>query len=363
MKQKLFFITILCFLGVLFAPTLSSAATPLTPAQSTTGFGPNAYGCSTTTDVAGRNLSYCMLAPLPIVDKDGKIDPTGKLDVSMHFGDYLKGVIKLIMGLIMVFAVLMCIVGGIEYMSTVQVGEKEGAKARILNALGGVVLALSSYIILNTINPKLVDLSVNAPEAVLTLGDEGEEYDSTPLVVPSDTSPNIAVAIPSDSAQNLAKLILQNANITLSPQWGSQDAKSTVIQNITDTSVGKPAWTSPSKQGGQSQAALDPRMLGALLAIGNNAGKITVSEITGGKHSAASAHYSGLAFDIEGSSFSYNVATGKKIMDICKAAGAKPRQIFGPCNGLGANSVKFIECPATGHRVNKDHENHVHCGW
>ena len=146
------------FLFLVLTPAVSSAATPLTPAQSTTGFGPNAYGCSTTTDVAGRNLSYCMLAPLPIVDKDGKIDPTGKLDVSMHFGDYLKGVIKLIMGLIMVFAVLMCIVGGIEYMSTVQVGEKEGAKARILNALGGVVLALSSYIILNTINPKLVDL-------------------------------------------------------------------------------------------------------------------------------------------------------------------------------------------------------------
>ncbi|MEI8130333.1 MAG: lytic transglycosylase domain-containing protein [bacterium] len=142
----------------------SDVAASTTPA----GFGPNAYGCSTD----GQNNTYCMLAPLPIVDAQGKIDPTGKLNVSTGVGDYLKGMIKLIMGLIMVFAVFMVVVGGIEYMSSVQVGEKEGAKTRIIGALGGVVLALSSYLILNTINPNLVNITVSAPQAVIKMDDD-----------------------------------------------------------------------------------------------------------------------------------------------------------------------------------------------
>ena len=158
-------------------------ATPGVAPATNKGYGPNAYGCSTD----GENNTYCMLAPLPIVDKQGNIDPTGKLNVSTGVGDYIKGIIKLIMGLIGVFAVLMVVVGGIEYMSTIQVGEKEGAKNRIINALGGVVLALASYLILNTINPNLVNITVSAPQAVLELE---ENYSPTADIgqpLPPDT--------------------------------------------------------------------------------------------------------------------------------------------------------------------------------
>ena len=105
---------------------------------------------------SGDNTSYCLLAPLPSIG-----DGSGLVNVSTGFGDYLTGIIKLVMGLIGVFAVLMVIIGGIEYMSTVNVGEKEGAKSRILNAIFGLVLALASYLILNTINPKLVGGSIS----------------------------------------------------------------------------------------------------------------------------------------------------------------------------------------------------------
>ena len=347
--------------GPFSAPSAPITINPATVVVggSNKGYGPNAYGCSTD----GENNTYCMLAPLPIVDKQGNIDPTGKLNVSTGVGDYIKGIIKLIMGLIGVFAVLMVVVGGIEYMSTIQVGEKEGAKNRIINALGGVVLALASYLILNTINPNLVNITVSAPQAVLELGEEGLESDDSTLVVPSDTQSNISVAVPSGSAQDLAKQILQNSNITLSPPWGSQDSKSSVRQNITDTANGAPAWTSPSRQGGQIQASLDSRMLAGLLAVANNVPSLNVTEILGGQHTTGSAHYKGLAFDIGGASFSYDVATAKKIMDICKAAGAKPRQIFGPCNGVGSGHSEFVACSATGYRTNSQHENHVHCGW
>ncbi|MEI8130331.1 MAG: hypothetical protein WCG55_02385 [bacterium] len=335
-------------------PSVSTSGT-----STTAGFGPNAYGCSTD----GQNNTYCMLAPLPIVDAQGKIDPTGKLNVSTGVGDYLKGMIKLIMGLIMVFAVFMVVVGGIEYMSSVQVGEKEGAKTRIIGALGGVVLALSSYLILNTINPNLVNITVSAPQAEIDLGEEGLESDDSGLSVPGDSPSNMTVTLPTGSAQDLAKQILQNRNITLSPAWGSQDAKSSVIQNITDTANGVAAWTSPSRQGGQIQASLDSRMLAGLLVVANNVGSVNVTELLGGQHTKGSAHYRGLAFDIGGASFSYSTTTAKKIMDICRAAGANPRQIFGPCNGLGKGQNSFIACPVTGYRTNSQHENHVHCGW
>jgi hypothetical protein len=107
-------------------------------------------------DGSNNNTSYCMLAPLPGIGENDQ-----PVDVSTGFGTYLNSMIKLIMGLIGVFAVLMCVVGGIEYMSTVSVGEKEGAKNRIVNALFGVVLALASYLILNTINPRLIGGSIS----------------------------------------------------------------------------------------------------------------------------------------------------------------------------------------------------------
>ena len=158
-----------------------------------------------------------MLAPLPIVDAQGKIDPTGKLNVSTGVGDYLKGMIKLVMGLIMVFAVFMVIVGGIEYMSSVQVGEKEGAKTRIIGALGGVVLALSSYLILNTINPNLVNITVSAPQAVINLVDvsktpwaDSESGNQGTTTIPSSTVTAAGVFCPGSGGSAVIPDIIKN---------------------------------------------------------------------------------------------------------------------------------------------------------
>ena len=117
----------------------------------------NQYGCQST-----DNNSYCMISPLP-----GLGDDTGKVDTKQGIEKYIKGIIQLVIGIIGVLAVLMIVVGGIEYMSTVSIGEKEGAKSRITNALIGLLLALSSYTILNTINPDLVNLKIHLPEASL----------------------------------------------------------------------------------------------------------------------------------------------------------------------------------------------------
>ena len=134
----------------------------------------NNYGCSSVPDKdTGRITNYCMLAPIPgLGTPTGDVKGEGSVDVASGFSAYLANVIKLFMGIVGVIAVLMLVIGGIEYMSTVSIGEKEGAKTRITNALLGLLLALSSYVILYTINPSLTEFTIGVPGAVLTLEDQ-----------------------------------------------------------------------------------------------------------------------------------------------------------------------------------------------
>ena len=55
-------------------------------------------------------------------------------------------------------AFLMIVVGAIQYTVSEAIGSKEDAKDRITSAIWGLVLLLSAFIILNTINPQLPQL-------------------------------------------------------------------------------------------------------------------------------------------------------------------------------------------------------------
>lgn len=307
----------------------------------------NPSGCVTNSD----NSNYCMLAPLP-----GLGDGSGNLDVTKGFGDYLLTIIQIVMGVIGVLCVLMIIIGGIEYMSTVSVGEKEGAKNRITSALLGLLLALSSYVILRTLNPKLVELGVTIPNAQLQLeGDEGpEESTITPTNLPSVDS----VVIPSGTATELAKKILANPNVRFTVL--KDEPRATPRQNIQDVADGKLAWTSARGDKGAKQTTLSEQMLGAILAAASKT-SFTITEIAGGRHSKNSAHYAGRAMDIAATPG--DLGRNVSIMNACLAAGAKKNQIFGPCNNVYKPDGEFTQCTATKYLTNKDHQTHIHCGW
>ena len=152
-----------------FTQTFSAATNSVTPASSTASGVCNANGCcSNGTD------SYCALAPLPGVgDATGKVSFTscvvnGATVQGAGFGCYVNSIIKIIIGLVGVFAVIMLIVAGIEIMTTASGGEKLAGKSRAMNALFGLLLAVGAYTILNTINPNLVNLTVQIPQADLT---------------------------------------------------------------------------------------------------------------------------------------------------------------------------------------------------
>jgi hypothetical protein len=92
---------------------------------------------------------YCLLAPI------GGLTVIRDVDLGNYFGIMYK----ILIGLAGALAVIMIFFGGVQYMTTDALGEKEEARERISNAVIGLIIALGSYAILNTINPKLLDFT------------------------------------------------------------------------------------------------------------------------------------------------------------------------------------------------------------
>lgn len=103
---------------------------------------------------------YELLAPLPGKDK---VSLVGCKDVGtgpqncQGFIDYVKTFIKLIIGLAGVMAVLFIVIGGFQYMSSDAVFKKQEGKKKITRALRGLLLVLGSVLILQTINPNILN--------------------------------------------------------------------------------------------------------------------------------------------------------------------------------------------------------------
>ena len=123
--------------------------------------------------------SYCLLAPIPGLSE---VNPA-----NTDLGDYLNIIIKFAIGFAGALAVIMMVLGGIQYMSPDALSGKSEGRERITYALGGLLLALASYLILNTINPNLVNLHlgiqgtniqvVESPEDIFAL--QVQSFEST----------------------------------------------------------------------------------------------------------------------------------------------------------------------------------------
>lgn len=109
--------------------------------------------------VFASNHEYTVLAPLP--GTTNCADNRLGADCKTTLQKYLPGVFKLAIGLSAVFAVLMIVLGGLQYMSTDAVQGKSEGKERIKNAIYGLVLVIGAWLILNTINPGLLNFNLN----------------------------------------------------------------------------------------------------------------------------------------------------------------------------------------------------------
>lgn len=93
-----------------------------------------------------------LLAPLP-----GFGD---RVDENLGLGEYINTLLQMVIGFMGIIAVLMIIAAGVKYMTTENFGGKADAKATITNAFLGLLIAVSIFIILRTINPDLLNLDV-----------------------------------------------------------------------------------------------------------------------------------------------------------------------------------------------------------
>ncbi len=82
--------------------------------------------------------------------------PIGTLSGCVDLATYLKGILETTIGIAGILAVIMIVICGIQMMASGSVSGKSAAKDCITNAIFGVLLAIGSWLLLNTINPLLL---------------------------------------------------------------------------------------------------------------------------------------------------------------------------------------------------------------
>jgi hypothetical protein len=93
---------------------------------------------------------------------------------------YMKGLFTAAVGIAIVLAVIMIVLGGIQYVLAAIPSSKEEGKKKIMSALQGLLLVLISAILLNTLNPALLRVGLNLSKTVFDAGNappvSGNQY-------------------------------------------------------------------------------------------------------------------------------------------------------------------------------------------
>lgn len=164
-------------------------------------------GVTNTAIPTNDNTTYQLLAPLVEYGSGGLIQVPSVSTAPGSFATYVNLLYRIAILIAGVLAVVMITIGGMEYMASDSPFSKGDGKTKITNALIGLLLLVSSYLILNTINPQLLNLNI-------AIGSSGGTA-STNAIPTSDLGNN-----------------------TLNVNSGSQG--STGSTNFTDTSVTSP---------------------------------------------------------------------------------------------------------------------------
>ncbi len=111
-------------------------------------------------NAAGTESGYQLLAPIDTIK-------AGDTSVGITLVDYMKGLFVAVIGFAIILAVVELVVGGIEYVAAAVPSAKEDAKKRIGGAVGGLLLILIAWILLQALNPKLLSVGLNLREIAI----------------------------------------------------------------------------------------------------------------------------------------------------------------------------------------------------
>lgn len=126
------------------------------------------FATSHTTDCAeDASLPECLGGEAVPLESNTGQNPTdnGTGDGNANPGSFFQKLYQWGIGIAVVLAVLMIVIGGLEYiLSAANPSAKEEGKKYITGAILGLVLALFSYVLLQTINPDLINFNIGLPK-------------------------------------------------------------------------------------------------------------------------------------------------------------------------------------------------------
>lgn len=119
---------------------------------------------------------YEFLAPIPGIEIDAQGEQDQNFDVTVdentgqkrisirditqyQIGSFINKLFQIAVAILAVIAVIMIVIAGVQYMTVESIYGKSNARQRIVGAVGGLILALGIFIILNTINPQLLQIN------------------------------------------------------------------------------------------------------------------------------------------------------------------------------------------------------------
>lgn len=107
--------------------------------------------------------SYELLSPLPCEDGINNCEKKqfSSFNPEQGLSSYINIMLRIFIGICAVLAMVMVVLGGLEYMTSELISSKESGKQKITGAILGLIIALGSYALLNTINPDLLNTSLN----------------------------------------------------------------------------------------------------------------------------------------------------------------------------------------------------------
>ncbi len=162
---------------------------------------------------------YVPLAPLPFEGLSGGPTPT--------LGEYLASIFRMSLVVVVILAVLMIVFHGIALTVTASAGKKSDHKDGVKNAIFGLLLAMGSWLLLNTISPNLAsNLSINIPN--VTLEGDAESISTSPVNTSSGTITGLT--LPSDmglfcplsGGSSSVPSIIDSFNNKVTYRWGGK---------------------------------------------------------------------------------------------------------------------------------------------
>lgn len=215
----------------------------------------------------------------------------GSLNTSGKLQPYLESIYKAGFVLIVIGAIFMIGFGGFTYMASAgNTSLIKKGKGMITDAIIGLVVALLIWLILNIINPDLVNLKIDPLKGI------NFDPGGTGATITGENNLGDGGTTSSLPAQEAAKKLLDHPNVTLLNS-SSCGAAAGAKSNLQQVSEGKGMTRCPA--GGGGSVAANETLLNSLVDIANAGVKFQINSLAGGKHSSGSNHYDGTAVDIQ----------------------------------------------------------------